>query len=212
MIQLLLFLNCFNQADCRSIYLDKIFGSQNLSKYFIVVSVKVDKEEGEMVVLNKNLYNALKKRDRKFTKIDDYNSLIKNKVLQNNTIDLAKTELKKMNTKLIIPDSSVLQWSEEGEEKFIEHYFQVYKDRNYATLKNDVHAQSIPTIVKILFNWNYLTTSVEGNLVIEQLNFCKKSPAMASVFLPLQAGDTRRVVGQKTTCASCVYRLQASGI
>lgn len=175
MIQLLIFLNFFDQKDCRSVYLDKIFESQNLSKYYIVVNVKVNEKEGEIVVLNKNLYNSLKRKDRKFANTDKYKEFTKDKILHTNPISLTKMEMYKMNTKFIDPDSSVFDWSATGEEKFIEHYFHVYKEHNYASLRNEVDAHSIQNIVKVLFNWNYLMTSIEGNLIIEQLNFCKNS-------------------------------------
>ncbi|WP_430900120.1 MULTISPECIES: hypothetical protein [unclassified Paraflavitalea] len=174
MSQLFLFLSFFNNADCRLIYLDKVFESQNMAKYFIVISVKVDNNEGDVVVSNKNLYNSLRRKDRRFTIFDNYCTIIKDKIVKNESIEFTKAKLTKMNTKLIEPDSSVLEWSDKGEEVFVKHYFEVYQEHNYATLKSDVHAQSIPTIVKVLFNWNYLITSVEGNLVIEQLDFCKK--------------------------------------
>lgn len=168
-------MNLLIQQNCTERYLDKTLSSQNLRKYYIVVNASVNDRKGEVVVLNYSLYKLLKEKDSALSDINNYKVFIKGKILKKEFLNLKKGELDILNTDILKIDSEVMQWAKKGDKEFISHFFYVSAQYNYARLNNDVPAEYIPTIVKILFKKNYFLSNIEGRLVIEELDFCKKN-------------------------------------
>lgn len=173
MISFLLFIQLFNFNDCQNRYLNKILDKGDRAKYYLVLNVRVDNKYGEIVVLNSNLYNVLKRKNKFLSNYGNYFSFVKRKISKNLAFEFSEKEIEQLQTKQIVFDSAVLKLADLGEEDFIAKYFHVEKARNYAILKSEVKPESVPTIVRSLFKWNNLLTMVEGNLVIEQLDFCE---------------------------------------
>ena len=173
MLKLLILLSCISEPICKDAYLNKVLEGECLSKYYIVIKIKVGEKYGDAVVLNNNLYELLKKRDRSLATISKYRDFAKSKIINNEPFILSKKQLNKIQSSFILTDSAVLNWVQKGRREFLQRFFYVSEELNYARLKPDVPEKSIPTIISVLFNWNYLMNNVEGSLEIEKLDFCQ---------------------------------------
>jgi hypothetical protein len=74
-----------------------------------------------------------------------------------------------MDAAVVDVDSTVLQAAQVSCRKLLEQYFHVFDDLNYAVLRHDVPTEKIGTIMKVLFDNNFLIRMVEGRLEVEQL-------------------------------------------
>ena len=128
--------------------------------------------------MNNNLYEVLKRRDKKFGDIQTYKSFVKNKILTAEPLALSKREFSRLHTMFMKLDSSVMKLAIIGEDAFLEKHFYVNRRLNYAILNIDVPTSSIHEIMKILFEWNYLMATVEGLLTVEELDFCKRHASL----------------------------------
>ena len=173
MLKLLFLFFPFFEKNCRDDYLNKTLESKNYGRYYIVVRAKTNSTEGHIVVLNYDLYTLMKSKDKKLADINLYRNTIKKKINNNEPIVFSKRDIVKMSTKISEIDSSVQAWATKGKQEFINHFFYVSKEYNYAKLKHDVPGEYVTSIIKVLFDWNYLLSFVEGNLTIEEKNFCE---------------------------------------
>jgi hypothetical protein len=155
--------------DCHDRYLQKVLESSASPQYFVFIKAEIRGVEREIGVTSYHLYRTLKARDKKFSDARYYQSYVKEKVINLQSIRFTRNELKKMDAAVLDVDSTVLQVAQVSSRKLLEQYFHVFDDLNYAVLRHDVPTEKIGTIMKVLFDNNFLMRMVEGRLEVEQL-------------------------------------------
>jgi hypothetical protein len=158
--------------DCREAYLNKILESNNLAHYFLVVKIRLDSGDREIVVLNYYLYNLMKSRDSSFNQLNRYKGFIKEKISRKEAIEMTQNDLTSIKASLIVEDSNVNATAMKGKDYFLHTYFYVSDKYNYAHLLPKIKVNQITAITKKLFEWNYFIGIVEGNVNILDKDFC----------------------------------------
>lgn len=165
----LLYLNNYN---CREAYLNEVLKSNDLARYFIVVRAKIDNNEQEIVVINYYLHNLMKSRDSSFNDLNHYVNFMKNKIQQNEPIEINKSEFVRIKAAIVELDTGVAAAAAKGKEYLLHKYFHVSDKYNYARLNPDIKNDKVAYIAKKLFDWNYFMAIVEGDINVQNLNFC----------------------------------------
>ena len=177
MCKVILLLTIFINIDCRDLYLNTILESKDYNRYFLVSKIQIDSREKEMIVMNTNLYNYIKSRDKQYLNFIYYKDEIREKIKKQKPLFINSKGLKKMNAFYVKEDNSVKLIAEKGKDFFISYYFNVSKEKNYARIKQDIKSEKISQIIKILFDWNCLVGIVEGSITIIDINFCTRNRA-----------------------------------
>jgi hypothetical protein len=149
--------------DCRDKYLDEVLKTVNSNKtpYLIALKVKSNGVEKNMILDTQQLYEFSKNKCK--NDLDKYVLITKEKIIKGQSIDLISENAKQYAPKYFEIDSSVIKLSQNGRDSFIDHYF--YRKK---VLKSDYHGKELPTIVMVLFSWNYyVKNTFEGQLIIE---------------------------------------------
>ena len=161
-----------NNYYCRDAYLLEVLKSNNLARYFIVVRAKIDNNEQDIVVINYYLHTLMKSRDSSFNDLNYYVKFMKKKIQENEPIEINKSEFVRIKAAIVEQDTSVAASAAKGKEYLLHKYFYVSDKYNYARLNPDVKNNQVAYIAKKLFNWNCFMAIVEGDIDVENLNFC----------------------------------------
>lgn len=174
MIKLVFFISFLFTDNCRQDYLNKVLSSTSYKSYFLVVKAENNGKLLDIVVVNSKLHNLLKLKSPNFNDIEYYKKYIIERINNNKPIVLSKKEIEKIDAGIILKDSSVLALSDTSNLVFLNKFFYVSEKDNYAVLNQGFDSKKIGAIMKSLFERNYLMSMVEGQLTIENLNFCNE--------------------------------------
>jgi hypothetical protein len=161
--------------DCTDSYLNRVLESQNYAHYFLVLKVKTESGEKEIVVLNHNLHNMLMSRDSSYADIMYYRDFIKAKIKKSEALNVTEKDLVSMQATIVKKNQNIEKAAEKGKNYFMSRYFDVYVKHNYARHKYNISSLNNTAIVKQLFNWNYFIEINESNIEVPELNFCDAS-------------------------------------
>lgn len=154
---------------CREKYLNLVLESQNYGRYYLCVNVNTGYEKKEVIVLNYDLYKYLSNVDKGLKPIAKYRDFVKDKLIENEPLQITNEGLKVINAVYVITDSSVILAAQKGQEYFFSQFFE-YKGRG--KLKTDLESEKISQIEKILFNWSYPIGKIEGLISVLDMKPC----------------------------------------
>jgi len=157
--------------NCKEAYLDKVLNSKGSDGYFVIFKCNVEGKENEIIASSYRLYQGLLSTNR-VSDLASYVRFMKGKLTRNEPISFSVKELDKMDAGSIEDDSEVVALSVKSVDTVLNRYFYVSKRLNYARLNDSVPDEKIGSILKVLFQNNYLLRRVEGAYSVEELNFC----------------------------------------
>lgn len=171
MIKLLFLLSIFWGSDCRESYLDKVLNSEMYNGYFLVVKTNINGRHAEVAVVNYRLYKFLKLETPELSNKERYVQYMKEQIYGGKEIDFSEGDLEIMDAAVIEKDKEVLSHATAAENGIFDTYFYVSEKYNYAQINSNLTAAQRGTIMKCLFESNYLMKVEEGSLTVVEKNF-----------------------------------------
>jgi|GEM_PF-5615332 len=157
-------------TDCKEAYLEKILNSEN-SDYYVIFKYDVAGSKAEAFAPNYKIYEVLK-ATKHITDLPDYVRFMKDKIKRNESISLSFQDLRKMEASRVGDDAEVIALAAKSPDSVLNRYFYVSREANYARLRYDYPMNKFGSIMKVLFQKNFLIRRIEGQFNIEELNFC----------------------------------------
>ena len=97
---------------------------------------------------------------------------MKNKIQKNEPVEINKSEFINIKAAIVEKNTIIAVSASKGKEYLLHKYFDVYDKYHYTRLKPDVKNDQVAYITKKLFGWNYFIAIAEGDIDVQNMNFC----------------------------------------
>ena len=157
---LLLVTSCFFLDDTS--FYDKILTDFKSNNYYVIINVSNKDYKGKVAITSVNLFMYLNQK-RKMNEVE-FQSFVKQKLINNDTIDISEKGYSSSEFRKILPVSGILKYKQRNKRELVKRYFE---PESYISKKEVTEEEETAVIAK-LFEWKIATAlhSYSGYIMI----------------------------------------------